>query len=320
MARARARAALRRCGAAAGRGCACDRYSTSGEARRQSARRRPGLPACVELRRLRSAAARTGSRRDIPARAGSHPGRRPSRYPAGLQGDHWDLAALRAAGWEVDLAAHVRRGGQVLGLCGGYQMLGTSISDPNGIEGEPSTVPGLGYLDIETRMLNEKALHEVHGESWEAGVPFKGYEMHVGESFGEHGSAVVAHRRAAARWRGQRRWPYLRLLRARAVRGRSHARPLAFAYRHRAFRARLRSNVDATLDALARHLERTLPATRSSTSRAHRPQRMTTDASKASAPAWIQPAIRKTRSARLISADSLGSAIPIQESSTISPS
>ena len=79
-----------------------------------------------------------------------------------------DLAALRAAGWEVDLAAHVRRGGQVLGFCGGYQMLGTSISDPNGIEGEPSTVPGLGYLDIETRMLNEKALHEVHGESWEA--------------------------------------------------------------------------------------------------------------------------------------------------------
>jgi adenosylcobyric acid synthase len=98
-----------------------------------------------------------------------------------------DLAALRAAGWDVDLAAHVRRGGLVLGVCGGYQMLGTSIADPDGIEGPPQTVPGLGYLDVATNMLSAKALYEVDGKGWEDGVPFTGYEMHVGESIGKGG-------------------------------------------------------------------------------------------------------------------------------------
>src|SRR5262245_36487532 len=51
-----------------------------------------------------------------------------------------DLAFLRAQGWDIDLAAHVRRGGHVLGVCGGYQMLGERISDPEGIEGPPETV------------------------------------------------------------------------------------------------------------------------------------------------------------------------------------
>jgi len=55
-----------------------------------------------------------------------------------------DLAALRAAGFDIDIAAHVRRGGTVLGLCGGYQMLGTRIADPDGVEGPPGSVPGLG--------------------------------------------------------------------------------------------------------------------------------------------------------------------------------
>src|SRR5262252_3614030 len=61
-----------------------------------------------------------------------------------------DLAALRAAGFDVDIAAHVRRGGKVLGLCGGYQMLGRTVADPGGIEGPAGAVAGLGLLDVAT--------------------------------------------------------------------------------------------------------------------------------------------------------------------------
>jgi adenosylcobyric acid synthase len=95
-----------------------------------------------------------------------------------------DLAALRAEGWDTDIAAHVRRGGYLLGLCGGYQMLGRTLTDPDGIEGPPATVTGLGRLDVETRMTGEKALHEVAGETIADGVPFSGYEMHMGLTTG----------------------------------------------------------------------------------------------------------------------------------------
>src|SRR5262249_37114416 len=88
-----------------------------------------------------------------------------------------DLAALRAAGWDIDLAAHLRRGGQVLGICGGYQMLGRSIADPDGIEGPPAKVQGLGLLPVETVLQGDKVLVEVSGEA--DGAPFKGYEMHI---------------------------------------------------------------------------------------------------------------------------------------------
>ena len=76
-----------------------------------------------------------------------------------------DLAALRREGWDIDIAAHARRGGYVLGLCGGYQMLGRTISDPCGIEGAPSTAPGLGLLEIDTEIAGEKSLAEVSGET-----------------------------------------------------------------------------------------------------------------------------------------------------------
>ena len=95
-----------------------------------------------------------------------------------------DLAALREAGWDTDLKAHVRRGGHVLGVCGGYQMLGRVVADPLGIEGPPSSVPGLGLLDVETVMGTEKTLVEVSGETVGDGVPFRGYEMHVGRTSG----------------------------------------------------------------------------------------------------------------------------------------
>ena len=92
------------------------------------------------------------------------------------------LEAFRAEGWDIDLAGHVRRGGRVLGLCGGFQMLGREIADPDGIEGPPQTVPGLGYLDFATALTGGKTLRRVSGTAY--GAPFEGYEMHVGESQG----------------------------------------------------------------------------------------------------------------------------------------
>ncbi len=90
-----------------------------------------------------------------------------------------DLATLRAAGFDIDIAAHHRRGGAVLGLCGGYQMLGRMIADPGGIEGPPAKVAGLGLLDVETTLSSEKRLEPVRGTTSD-GVPFAGYEMHMG--------------------------------------------------------------------------------------------------------------------------------------------
>jgi adenosylcobyric acid synthase len=95
-----------------------------------------------------------------------------------------DLASLREFGWDVDLRAHLRRGGSVLGICGGYQMLGRSIADPHGIEGPPSKVEGLGLFDVDTILEGDKVLIEVTGETVGSGVPFKGYEMHVGRTTG----------------------------------------------------------------------------------------------------------------------------------------
>src|SRR5262245_14966888 len=94
---------------------------------------------------------------------------------------------MRTQGWDIDILAHVRHGGHVLGICGGYQMLGTSISDPDGIEGLPRTVAGLGLLDVQTVMRGDKMLREISGVLVGAtigGVPFAGYEMHIGATTG----------------------------------------------------------------------------------------------------------------------------------------
>jgi adenosylcobyric acid synthase len=93
-----------------------------------------------------------------------------------------DLTALRKAGFDVDIAAHLRRGGTVIGLCGGYQMLGRTIRDPAGTEGPPGMAEGLGLLDVETVLSDEKRLEPVRGDS--GGIPFSGYEMHMGVTAG----------------------------------------------------------------------------------------------------------------------------------------
>lgn len=95
-----------------------------------------------------------------------------------------DLETFRAAGFDVDLHAHLRRGGMVLGLCGGFQILGNWIADPEGIEGTPAKMPGLGWLDIETILSADKSLVEISGFECQSGSPIKGYEMHIGRTEG----------------------------------------------------------------------------------------------------------------------------------------
>jgi len=166
-----------------------------------------------------------------------------------------DLAALRDTGWDIDLQAHLRRGGHVLGICGGYQMLGKKISDPNGIEGPPATVEGLGLLDIETVLEGDKVLVEITGETAAEGVPFKGYEMHIGRTTGspspllklcngKHDGAVSADGRIAGCYihglmtDDHQRQHWLQRVGAGAS---------AFDYE---------SEIDTTLDLLADHIER----------------------------------------------------------------
>ncbi|MBB5710948.1 cobyric acid synthase [Sphingomonas xinjiangensis] len=101
---------------------------------------------------------------------------------AGSKATSADTAFVRAQGWDIDIRAHVRRGRPVLGLCGGYQMLGRTIADPQGIEGAAGTVEGLGLLAVDTVLSGEKALMEVAGLA--DGERFTGYEMHMGRTDG----------------------------------------------------------------------------------------------------------------------------------------
>jgi adenosylcobyric acid synthase len=95
-----------------------------------------------------------------------------------------DLAALRAEGWDIDIAAHIRRGGHVLGLCGGYQMLGRQIADPMGIEGPAGAASGLGHLNVETVLRPRKTLALRRGRHIDSGADLEGYEIHIGETSG----------------------------------------------------------------------------------------------------------------------------------------
>ena len=167
-----------------------------------------------------------------------------------------DLAALRATGWDIDLAAHVRRGGHVLGVCGGYQMLGTRIADPDGLEGVPGEVAGLGLLDIETVLAGAKTLTQVEGVSCVSEVAVKGYEMHVGQTTGAGLQSPMI------------RFPDGRADGAVSATGRIGGCYLHGLFSSDSYRAELlralgaegsqlnyESDVDATLDALAAHIE-----------------------------------------------------------------
>ncbi|MGD1885063.1 MAG: cobyric acid synthase [Paracoccaceae bacterium] len=95
-----------------------------------------------------------------------------------------DLGFLRGQGWDIDLQAHSRRGGHILGVCGGYQMIGRLVSDPDGVEGVAGTTPGLGLLDVETVLTGDKRLIRVAGRHVESGLSFEGYEIHKGRTNG----------------------------------------------------------------------------------------------------------------------------------------
>ena len=95
-----------------------------------------------------------------------------------------DLAYFRAQGWDIDLAAHLRRGGHVLGLCGGYQMLGRKIIDKDGIEGHAGEFDGLGLLDVVTEMSPQKRLEQATATYLPTGDMVRGYEIHIGATTG----------------------------------------------------------------------------------------------------------------------------------------
>ena len=97
-----------------------------------------------------------------------------------------DLAFLREQGWDIDIRAHHRAGRPVLGLCGGYQMLGRSVADPLGLEGPPGTASGLGLLAVDTVLGGDKRLAQVTGTA--LGAAFTGYEIHLGRTEGPDGA------------------------------------------------------------------------------------------------------------------------------------
>ena len=166
-----------------------------------------------------------------------------------------DLAALRAAGWDIDLAAHHRRGGRILGLCGGYQMLGKIIHDPQGLEGEAKSVSGLGLLDVETTLLTSKQVTETQALHTLSGQLINAYEIHLGTTMGPDCAKPFAQKSGGPEGAISRdglvtgtylhgcftadgfRSAYLKSLGAQAS---------AFAYEQ---------SIDDTLNALAAHLE-----------------------------------------------------------------
>ncbi|MBB3712906.1 adenosylcobyric acid synthase [Limimaricola variabilis] len=169
-----------------------------------------------------------------------------------------DLTAFRAEGWDIDLKAHVRRGGRVLGICGGYQMLGHSIADPEGIEGAPGSVEGLGLLDVETVMHPEKRLGLVRGRLRDGGA-IDGYEIHIGETAGPDHTArawieIEGRPEGAASADGRVRGCYLHGLFSDDAFRAAFLTELG----GRASGASYEAGVETALDALAAHLERHL--------------------------------------------------------------
>ena len=102
----------------------------------------------------------------------------------GSKSTRGDLAFLKAQGWDEDLRAHHRRGGHVLGICGGFQMLGHHVADPEGIEGPAGTTSGIGLLNVETVMHDDKRLSTITATHVPTGQIFSGYEIHIGRSDG----------------------------------------------------------------------------------------------------------------------------------------
>ncbi len=165
-----------------------------------------------------------------------------------------DLAFFRSQGWDADLQGHVRRGGKVLGLCGGYQMLGRTISDPDGVEGPAGSVAGLGLLAVETVLTGDKITVPVEALDLETGQAVSGYEIHLGRTSGpDCGRPVLdidGRPEGAASADGRIAGTYVHGL--FAADGFRAAWLAAFG---RSSGLRYNESVEATLDALAGHCE-----------------------------------------------------------------
>ncbi|MBI1219219.1 MAG: cobyric acid synthase [Rhodobacteraceae bacterium] len=172
-----------------------------------------------------------------------------------------DLAFFRAQGWDIDLAAHRRRGGHVLGLCGGYQMLGRTVADPDGIEGAPGTAPGLGLLDVDTVMTVEKRLAERQGHVAATGAALRGYEIHIGRTTGpdrDRGWIVLEDGpEGAASADGRVRGSYLHGIFAADGFRRDELRRIGASAEGPDYEAEVERTLDALADHLTQHLDLT---------------------------------------------------------------
>nr|WP_261403288.1 cobyric acid synthase [Chenggangzhangella methanolivorans] len=166
-----------------------------------------------------------------------------------------DLDALRRFGWDHDIHAHVRRGGRVLGLCGGYQMLGRTIADPDGVEGPPRSVEGLGLLEVDTVLGGEKRLARVTGRHMPSGEAVEAYEIHMGRTAGPDTARapfeVEGRPEGAASPNGLVAGAYLHGVFAADGFRRAYLKALGLPGSALAYEA----TIEATLDALAAHLE-----------------------------------------------------------------
>jgi adenosylcobyric acid synthase len=173
----------------------------------------------------------------------------------GSKSTRGDLALLREQGWDIDILAHRRRGGHVLGLCGGYQMLGKSVADTQGIEGPAGETPGLGLLDVTTVMTPQKRLTRVAAVHAATREPIDAYEIHIGHTAGPDCARPFARVGEAPEG-------------ALSADGRVHGSYLHGLFSSDAFRsaflARIgiagsgepyRAKVESALDALADHIE-----------------------------------------------------------------
>ncbi|WP_281983817.1 cobyric acid synthase [Thalassorhabdomicrobium marinisediminis] len=166
-----------------------------------------------------------------------------------------DLAHFRAQGWDIDLHAHVRRGGHVLGICGGFQMLGQEIADPDGIEGPVTRAQGLGLLDVTTTMTPRKRLALSNARFDSTGDPVSGYEIHLGDTTGPDCArswlTLDGRAEGAASADGRVRGCYIHGLFAADRFRAAYMAAIGAPLQEMAYDA----GVEATLDALAAHLE-----------------------------------------------------------------
>jgi adenosylcobyric acid synthase len=173
----------------------------------------------------------------------------------GAKSTRGDLDFLHAQGWDIDLFAHHRRGGHVLGICGGYQMLGKSVADPEGIEGPAGETPGLGLLDVATVMTPEKALTRVSAIHAATGAALDAYEIHIGRTEGNDRarpfSFIAGQGDGAISADGLVHGTYLHGLFTSDAFRRAYLARLGVDASNEHYRAR----VETALDALADHIE-----------------------------------------------------------------